>query len=526
MNTTQNFRAGMIISAVFFVGMLAIGMMVYQFICREGLWYDELCLAHNFIARDFYGLFRPLDIVQIAPIMFLLIEKLMLNLSSFNDSLADYSLRIYPLCCGMGVVILYYPLIRNITRSRIIALFAYVLLVLNPVFIYYTSEVKQYICELFYAVLLLYFWSKPRSKWHLKQCLLIIVLATLEIWNSHTVCFIILPMALWDGWELFKANKYNIINLVFSKQLRSYIFQYGVILLIFLEYYLIFLYKHPMQSYMINFWANLYDAFITRSNVTTLINRNILFYYGKIPMVFFILGLLSLFFLKNKFPALFACCIIGVHSFFSYFHIYPVLERFIFYWMVIIPLLLSCLLYRILYINKSLIYINALICTFIIAIIEMVRISLPVYIYTDNDYPRSALKFISENYVLGETILHKPYLYPNAYIEKYYLLNIDKNDMVSMKYEKDVWSSLREQRLKKNYMDRLWLLYPSKMSNKIINDIWWFIRENDDQFLLNCGIFNVEMVCLLEKKYIEPQVSPADISIQDTNGLTKFSDID
>ena len=519
-NITQGYlaKSSITLLLVISVGIFATCALIYQFICRDGLWYDELCLAHNLIIRDFYGLFKPLDISQVSPIMFLLIEKLMLNLSPFNDSLTDYVLRIYPLCCGLGVVILYYPLIINITKSKIIALFAYALLVLNPVFIYYTSEVKQYICELFYAVLLLYFWSKPRNKWNLQQCLFMIFLATLGIWNSYTICFVILPIALWDGWELFRLCRYDVKSFLFTKQLRFYVLQYGVILLMLLGYYFVFLYNHPAQSYMKNFWQVYYDAFLTISNAITLIDKDIYFYYGKIPMVFFLLGFFSMFFLKNKFPVFLSGCLIGVHCFFSYLHVYPALERFIFYWMVVIPLLLSCLLYRLLRINKSLkkiIHINAVICTFIIVIIEISRISLPIYLYPNNEYPRSALEFISENYVSGETVLHHRFLLPNTYIEKYYLLNVDKSDLIPIKIENGEWLPVMEQQLKKSDKNKIWLLLPYNTVEEIRNDIDKYTTENDIPLSLDCKRFDFEWVCL-----IEHNIEHTDISVQDTNDLT------
>ena len=522
-NITQGYlaKSSITLLLVISVGIFATCALIYQFICRDGLWYDELCLAHNLIIRDFYGLFKPLDISQVSPIMFLLIEKLMLNLSPFNDSLTDYVLRIYPLCCGLGVVILYYPLIINITKSKIIALFAYALLVLNPVFIYYTSEVKQYICELFYAVLLLYFWSKPRNKWNLQQCLFMIFLATLGIWNSYTICFVILPIALWDGWELFRLCRYDVKSFLFTKQLRFYVLQYGAILLMLLGYYFVFLYNHPAQSYMKNFWQVYYDAFITVSNAVTLIDKDIYFYYGKIPMVFFLLGLLSMFFLKNKFPVFLAGCLIGVHCLFSYLHVYPALERFIFYWMVVIPLLLSCLLYMMLYINKNLrkmIYINASICAFTIVVIEISKISLPIYLYPNNEYPRSALKFISENYIPGETVLHQQFLLPNAYIEKYYLLNVDKGDLIPIKIEDGAWLSVLEQQLEKFGKNKVWLLLPYNTVEEIRNEIDKYTKENDIPLSLDCKRFDFEWVCLIERN-----TKHTDISEQNENNLINNS---
>ena len=161
------------------------------------------------------------------------------------------------------------------------------------------------------------------------------------------------------------------------------------------------------------------------------------------------------------------------------------------------------------------IYINASICASVIIIIEMSKISLPIYLYPNSEYPRSALKFISENYIPGETVLHKQFLLPNAYIEKYYLLNINKNDLIPIKIENGEWLSVLEQQLEKSDKNKLWLLLPYDTAQDIQKDIDKYTSENDISLSLDCKKFDFEEVCL-----IEHNIEHTDISVQDTNDLT------
>ena len=121
---------------------LACVVIFLQFDMRDGLWGDELALAHNFTFK-WTVLFNPLYGKQVAPILFLLIEKCLFECANLFEALPDNWLRAYPLCCGMGTIILYYPTILRLSNSRIIALFSLLLLAFAPEFVNYCSEIKQ-----------------------------------------------------------------------------------------------------------------------------------------------------------------------------------------------------------------------------------------------------------------------------------------------------------------------------------------------------------------------------------------------
>ena len=59
--------------AVLFSG---IGLALFQFFSNRSLWFDEAMLAINIVHRDFDGLLKPLELNQVAPILFLQLEKI------------------------------------------------------------------------------------------------------------------------------------------------------------------------------------------------------------------------------------------------------------------------------------------------------------------------------------------------------------------------------------------------------------------------------------------------------------------
>lgn len=167
--------------------LLGFALRLRQYLTLRSLWADEAMLALNIVHRDFAGLLQPLELNQGAPIGFLMIEKL------FNTILGRHELvlRFFPFLAGVAALGLFYLLIRNITStaglSVALALFAF-----NPQLIYYTSESKQYIVDVFVLLGMLVcalplFQSTARKTDHLRLTLA----GILAMWLSHPALFIL-----------------------------------------------------------------------------------------------------------------------------------------------------------------------------------------------------------------------------------------------------------------------------------------------------------------------------------------------
>ena len=326
---------------VVLAGISAVILMLYQFFMRQGFWADEVLLASNFTSLSFADLCKPILFKQVAPLGLLFWEKLVWLLAE-NSAYIEYWWRLYPFLCGLGIVLMYYPLVYRLTGSKVIALFSYLFLIYIPIFIYYTSEVKQYIGELFCAIVLLYFWSKAGEKWCLKRVLTLIAVIAFGIFNSLTMCFILLPLGLWDGFELLKKSRYQLKPLLHDKAVGLYVLQYGAALLLLVLYYVAFLYNSPHTSFMKEYWG---FAFVNTANFVEIFRGISDCFYHPLSIYVFIAAILSLLCLKNKFPFFLAIIVMVTHTLFSALQLYPLHGRLILYWLTFVPIAMSCLWY-------------------------------------------------------------------------------------------------------------------------------------------------------------------------------------
>src|SRR5579871_5955715 len=139
------FRAGL--------GLLLLGvacrMLVY--FLSFPIWRDEAALALNFVSRDFRGLLNELDNFQVAPLLFLWIEKAIYQLAG----LSVQGLRLVPLVAGVAALVLFWRLAR-LCLEPLPAALAVGFLAVAQVPIHLASMIKPYSIDLFAAVLLLW----------------------------------------------------------------------------------------------------------------------------------------------------------------------------------------------------------------------------------------------------------------------------------------------------------------------------------------------------------------------------------
>src|SRR5262249_56663789 len=95
---------------IIFVIVLRLG----QYISNRSLWLDESVLALSIAGRSFRGLLEPLDYSQIAPIGFVMLEKLAVKLFGTNE----YALRLVPITARIGSVLLVFRLAKQCLNER------------------------------------------------------------------------------------------------------------------------------------------------------------------------------------------------------------------------------------------------------------------------------------------------------------------------------------------------------------------------------------------------------------------------
>ena len=95
---------------------LALGCLlrIVRYAQNLPLWSDECFLAVNFIRRGYADLLQPLDNGQIAPLLFLWAQRLVVDLVGFSEC----GLRLFALLCGLASVFLFWRFAGDVLGSR------------------------------------------------------------------------------------------------------------------------------------------------------------------------------------------------------------------------------------------------------------------------------------------------------------------------------------------------------------------------------------------------------------------------
>ena len=116
----------------------------------RSLWLDEASLASSIVKRSYVGLLQPLDYDQVAPIGFLVLERLAVQALGPTEN----ALRLVPLLAGIAALFL----IRRVAERCLApggVLLAVTLFSLSSHLIYFSSEAKPYSSDVAIALLLL-----------------------------------------------------------------------------------------------------------------------------------------------------------------------------------------------------------------------------------------------------------------------------------------------------------------------------------------------------------------------------------
>jgi hypothetical protein len=158
-----------------------------QYLANRSLWLDEAFLALNIVNRSFGELLQPLDYHQGAPIGFLMAEKAALLALGNNE----YALRLFPLLSGISSMFLFALLARQCLRPKAVPVALGLFAVLAPL-IYYSSEVKQYSCDVAIAPLLyLVTLEAMRKDLSIARAVLLGFVGGTAIWFSHPALFLL-----------------------------------------------------------------------------------------------------------------------------------------------------------------------------------------------------------------------------------------------------------------------------------------------------------------------------------------------
>jgi 4-amino-4-deoxy-L-arabinose transferase-like glycosyltransferase len=132
-------------------GFLAFGVMArsVRYFLRFPLWEDECFLCVSIFKRGFGELLHPLEYHQVAPGMFLWLEKAATMVFGFNEP----ALRLVPFVCSIASLFLFYHLVSRVLGGMA-RLFCVAFFAVSYPGIRYAAEAKQYSTDLFASLVL------------------------------------------------------------------------------------------------------------------------------------------------------------------------------------------------------------------------------------------------------------------------------------------------------------------------------------------------------------------------------------
>jgi len=151
--------------AVFAFVALGVFLRIGRYLTNYPIWGDEAFLALNILRRGYLDLLSPLKYGQVCPILFLWAERTAVKLFGFSEM----SLRLCPLICGVGSVLLFRRVAgRVLEGSALVLAMAIFAVSIHP--IRHSADAKPYASDLLVALVLLAlaieWWRSPeRTGW-------------------------------------------------------------------------------------------------------------------------------------------------------------------------------------------------------------------------------------------------------------------------------------------------------------------------------------------------------------------------
>ena len=118
---------------------LGIVVRLIRYLLCFPLWPDESYLAWNYLDGGYPDLLKPLKFVQIAPLLYLWVQKTVVIVFGFSE----YSLRFYSLACGIGSLLLFRHVAGRLLQGIAFLLAVGVFAVSYPL-VRYSAEAKPY----------------------------------------------------------------------------------------------------------------------------------------------------------------------------------------------------------------------------------------------------------------------------------------------------------------------------------------------------------------------------------------------
>ncbi|MCC5929838.1 MAG: glycosyltransferase family 39 protein [Cyclobacteriaceae bacterium] len=177
-----------------------------QYLFNRDFWVDEAMLATNLENRGFIDLLKPLDFIQIAPMGFLYLQKITIELFGYDERIY----RLWPLLFGILSMFFFYKLLQKLANP-VVTTISLAIFVFSYKLIYYSSELKQYSLELMVAIIFYFLILDEKiTQFSSKRLLWIGLYGAIAVWFSFSIVFVMVTVGLWILFELIRQKQFSV----------------------------------------------------------------------------------------------------------------------------------------------------------------------------------------------------------------------------------------------------------------------------------------------------------------------------
>jgi hypothetical protein len=331
-----------ILNALFVIILLTgLFLRFYQYFMGRSLWEDETHFALNFIKYDYIRLSQPLDFIQAAPIFFIYATKFFCQVLGYTE----YAFRLTPFLFSILTLPLFYYIILELTKKKVVALIGFFIFSVNIAVIYFSSELKPYGVDVGVYLLLVYLAVGQNAYLQRNRHVLLAVAGCLSILFSNVAFIVMACIVCYAIMEWYKAEKIN----------RKDILVWFLWAVVFVVNYFIFIYHHPSTAdqklnyafafcptdvfspeFSAFFKARINEIFFGREWTSTSVPPYLLYIYDAhgfayILLLIFIVAILHLVVRKQYTVMIFILLPVLLHLVLSALKIYPFWFRLILY---------------------------------------------------------------------------------------------------------------------------------------------------------------------------------------------------
>jgi hypothetical protein len=163
---------------------LGIALRVLEYLDFRQLYMDEASLLKNLVGRAIFDFQHVLEDDQMAPPGFLVIERVLLRLPLPVKAAG----RLFPLICGLATVFLFRSVARRYLDRRAVPI-AVALFAMGDHLLYYSSEIKQYSCDLMLTLATFLLAAPPSGSGSPRTWRALAIFGLVAPWFSFPVVF-------------------------------------------------------------------------------------------------------------------------------------------------------------------------------------------------------------------------------------------------------------------------------------------------------------------------------------------------